>query len=164
MELIVAKHRGADRLWRFGLRDADDAASRRRRCAGSRKCGPTSSPMPATSCASPLAALSGFIDTLQGPARDDAKARERFLGIMHAQATRMARLIDDLLSLSRDRIERACAAGRRWWISSIIIRQVVDGLEALAHERAGDDRGRAAGDAGHDRRGIAKSCCACSRT
>ena len=49
----------------------------------------------------PLAALSGFIDTLQGPARDDAKARERFLGIMHAQATRMARLIDDLLSLSR---------------------------------------------------------------
>src|ERR1700712_4597404 len=49
----------------------------------------------------PLAALSGFIDTLQGPARDYAKARERFLGIMHAQATRMARLIDDLLSLSR---------------------------------------------------------------
>ena len=37
----------------------------------------------------PLAALSGFIDTLQGPAREDAKARERFLGIMHAQATRM---------------------------------------------------------------------------
>src|SRR5262245_34567779 len=46
----------------------------------------------------PLAALSGFIDTLQGPAKDDAKARERFLTIMHAQATRMARLIDDLLS------------------------------------------------------------------
>src|SRR5216683_7594411 len=45
----------------------------------------------------PLAALSGFIDTLQGPAKDDAKARERFLGIMHTQATRMARLIDDLL-------------------------------------------------------------------
>ena len=49
----------------------------------------------------PLAALSGFIDTLQGPAKDDAKARERFLGIMQTQATRMARLIDDLLSLSR---------------------------------------------------------------
>ncbi|MGH6779110.1 MAG: histidine kinase dimerization/phospho-acceptor domain-containing protein, partial [Bradyrhizobium sp.] len=30
----------------------------------------------------PLAALSGFIDTLQGPARDDAAARERFLSIM----------------------------------------------------------------------------------
>ena len=49
----------------------------------------------------PLASLSGFIETLQGPARDDAQARERFLAIMKAQATRMARLIDDLLSLSR---------------------------------------------------------------
>ena len=49
----------------------------------------------------PLAALTGFIDTLQGPARDDPAARERFLGIMQAQAWRMARLIDDLLSLSR---------------------------------------------------------------
>ena len=49
----------------------------------------------------PLAALSGFIDTLHGPARDDAPARERFLAIMKTQATRMARLIDDLLSLSR---------------------------------------------------------------
>src|SRR5918994_6861845 len=49
----------------------------------------------------PLAALSGFIDTLRGSARDDANARERFLQIMQAQAGRMARLIDDLLSLSR---------------------------------------------------------------
>src|ERR1700693_2795089 len=49
----------------------------------------------------PLASLSGFIDTLQGPARDDPQARERFIVIMKAQAQRMARLIDDLLSLSR---------------------------------------------------------------
>ncbi|TPQ49736.1 two-component sensor histidine kinase [Prosthecomicrobium hirschii] len=49
----------------------------------------------------PLAALSGFIETLQGPAREDPVARERFLGIMGAQAGRMKRLIDDLLSLSR---------------------------------------------------------------
>src|SRR5215468_9437031 len=49
----------------------------------------------------PLAALSGFIETLRGPARDDAAARDRFLSIMEGQATRMARLIDDLLSLSR---------------------------------------------------------------
>src|SRR6185437_5755127 len=49
----------------------------------------------------PLAALSGFIETLQGSARDDPEARTRFLGIMQVQATRMARLIDDLLSLSR---------------------------------------------------------------
>src|SRR5262249_26785563 len=43
----------------------------------------------------PLASLSGFIETLRGPARDDAAARERFLAIMQVQANRMARLIDD---------------------------------------------------------------------
>ncbi len=49
----------------------------------------------------PLASLAGFIETLQGPARDDAVARERFLGIMHEQAERMRRIVNDLLSLSR---------------------------------------------------------------
>lgn len=49
----------------------------------------------------PLASLRGFVETLQGPARDDEKARERFLAIMATQAARMTRLIDDLLSLSR---------------------------------------------------------------
>ncbi|NFV81722.1 ATP-binding protein [Magnetospirillum aberrantis] len=49
----------------------------------------------------PLATLLGFIETLRGPARDDADARERFLLIMQEQASRMARLINDLLSLSR---------------------------------------------------------------
>jgi len=49
----------------------------------------------------PLASLIGFIETLRGPARDDAAARQRFLTIMEDEAGRMARLIDDLLSLSR---------------------------------------------------------------
>jgi len=49
----------------------------------------------------PLASLSGFIETLQGPARGDAEASDRFLAIMRQQAERMRRLIDDLLSLSR---------------------------------------------------------------
>jgi two-component system, OmpR family, phosphate regulon sensor histidine kinase PhoR len=49
----------------------------------------------------PLATLLGFIETLRGPARDDRQARDRFLAIMHEQASRMARLIEDLLSLSR---------------------------------------------------------------
>jgi two-component system, OmpR family, phosphate regulon sensor histidine kinase PhoR len=49
----------------------------------------------------PLASLVGFIETLQGSARDDAKARDRFLAIMREQGRRMARLIEDLLSLSR---------------------------------------------------------------
>jgi two-component system phosphate regulon sensor histidine kinase PhoR len=82
----------------------------------------------------PLAALSGFIDTLQGPAKDDVKARERFLGIMHAQATRMARLIDDLLSLSR--VELSAHVRPDTLVDMVpIIRQVADGLEPLAGER-----------------------------
>jgi len=48
----------------------------------------------------PLASLIGFIETLQGAARDDPTARERFLAIMREQGRRMARLIEDLLSLS----------------------------------------------------------------
>ncbi|GLH78717.1 two-component sensor histidine kinase [Bradyrhizobium sp. SSBR45G] len=82
----------------------------------------------------PLAALSGFIDTLQGPAKDDPKARERFLGIMHTQATRMARLIDDLLSLSR--VELSAHVQPHTMVDVVaIIRQVTDGLESLARER-----------------------------
>ena len=49
----------------------------------------------------PLSAILGFTETLRGPARDDPAARDRFLGIMHAQSQRMTRLVRDLLSLSR---------------------------------------------------------------
>jgi len=49
----------------------------------------------------PLSTLIGFIETLRGSAREDPEARDRFLGIMHDQATRLSRLVDDLMSLSR---------------------------------------------------------------
>lgn len=49
----------------------------------------------------PLASLTGYIETLQGPARGDDEATDRFLSIMREQAERMRRLIDDLLSLSQ---------------------------------------------------------------
>ncbi|MBX6426217.1 MAG: PAS domain-containing protein [Variibacter sp.] len=82
----------------------------------------------------PLAALSGFIDTLQGPARDDTKARERFLAIMKEQARRMARLIDDLLSLSRIELNAHIRPEQPVDLAPLL-RQVVDGLQALAQER-----------------------------
>lgn len=50
---------------------------------------------------SPLTALVGFIETLQGPARDDAQARDHFLRIMEREAGRMTRLVGDLLQLSK---------------------------------------------------------------
>lgn len=49
----------------------------------------------------PLTAILGFIETLRGAARFDEAARDRFLGIMESEATRMNRLVADLLSLSR---------------------------------------------------------------
>lgn len=85
----------------------------------------------------PLASLSGFIDTLQGRARDDPQARERFLAIMKEQANRMARLIDDLLSLSRIELKAHVQPGQHVDIAAIV-RQVVDGLQTLAGDRKVD--------------------------
>jgi two-component system phosphate regulon sensor histidine kinase PhoR len=82
----------------------------------------------------PLAALTGFIETLQGPARDDPAARERFLGIMRDQAWRMARLIDDLLSLSRIEL-RAHQRPDKPVDLVPIVHQVADGLQTLARDR-----------------------------
>jgi two-component system phosphate regulon sensor histidine kinase PhoR len=82
----------------------------------------------------PLAALTGFIDTLQGPAREDPQARNRFLDIMQAQAWRMARLIDDLLSLSR--IELRAHQRPEALVDLVpIVRQVIDGLQTLSRDR-----------------------------
>jgi two-component system phosphate regulon sensor histidine kinase PhoR len=82
----------------------------------------------------PLAALLGFIETLQGSAREDPKARARFLAIMQEQGRRMARLIDDLLSLSR--IELNAHRRPDTPVDLVpIVRQTVDGLETLARDR-----------------------------
>jgi two-component system phosphate regulon sensor histidine kinase PhoR len=90
----------------------------------------------------PLATLSGFIETLQGPARDDTAARERFLKIMQAQATRMARLIDDLLSLSRIELNAHLRPDKEVDLSAIV-RQVADGLQMLALDRGVEVKVRA---------------------
>ena len=81
-----------------------------------------------------LAALSGFIDTLRGSAREDPAARERFLGIMQAQADRMARLIDDLLSLSRIELNAHLRPEKEVDLGAIV-RQVSDALQTLARDR-----------------------------
>ncbi len=82
----------------------------------------------------PLAALLGFIETLQGRAKDDPEAREKFLGIMQAQAARMARLIDDLLSLSRIELNAHLQPATPVELSPIV-RQVADDLQMLARDR-----------------------------
>ena len=79
----------------------------------------------------PLSTLLGFIETLRGPARDDSQARERFLGIMHEQAGRMARLVDDLLSLSRIELNEHIAPTAR-----VAVNPVLDSVTAALELRA----------------------------
>ncbi|MEQ8305008.1 MAG: phosphate regulon sensor histidine kinase PhoR [Hoeflea sp.] len=81
----------------------------------------------------PLASLMGFIETMQGPARDDEAARTRFFGIMLDQAQRMARLIDDLLSLSRLEL-RAHVAPQGEVDLCHTVAHVVDTLRPMADE------------------------------
>lgn len=83
----------------------------------------------------PLASLLGFVETLQGPAKNDPAARDRFLGIMREQAQRMARLIDDLLSLSR--IEQHMHVRPVEAVDlTVLVAHIVDTLMPMAEENA----------------------------
>jgi two-component system phosphate regulon sensor histidine kinase PhoR len=83
---------------------------------------------------SPLSAILGFIETLQGPARDDDVARERFLGIMNREAQRMKRLIEDLLSLSRVEIDEHVRPLKRVDIAQTL-GSVIELLTSLAEKK-----------------------------
>lgn len=55
----------------------------------------------------PLATILGYIETLEDQADDlDGATRARFTGIIHEEARRMQRLVEDLISLSRIEGER----------------------------------------------------------
>lgn len=83
---------------------------------------------------SPLSALIGFIETLRGPARSDAEARERFLEIMRGEALRMARLIEDLLSLSRVEINEHVPPRTKVGLAEIL-KNTVSTLDMRAAEK-----------------------------
>jgi two-component system phosphate regulon sensor histidine kinase PhoR len=81
----------------------------------------------------PLASIAGFIETLRGPARNDPAAREQFLQIMQNQTGRMARLIDDMLSLSRLEMKPYLKAGARVDLKQVLD-SVIDSLAPVAGE------------------------------
>jgi two-component system phosphate regulon sensor histidine kinase PhoR len=100
----------------------------------------------------PLASIAGFIETLRGPAKDDAGAREQFLQIMQNQTSRMARLINDLLSLSRLEMRALRMGGAKVDLRTVID-SVVNSLQPLASDsgveienRIGEARIEVAGD------------------
>ena len=82
----------------------------------------------------PLASLMGFVETLRGPAADDPPAQQRFLAIMAEQAARMARLIDDLLSLSRIELTEHSPPAERIDLGAVVGR-VLASFEVRLGER-----------------------------
>jgi two-component system phosphate regulon sensor histidine kinase PhoR len=82
----------------------------------------------------PLASLIGFIETLQGPAKGDPVAQERFLEIMSVESARMARLINDLLSLSRIELDEHVVPSDRVNLAHVID-SVVEALSLGARDR-----------------------------
>jgi two-component system phosphate regulon sensor histidine kinase PhoR len=82
----------------------------------------------------PLASLSGFIETLKGHAKDDPKARDKFLDIMAVQADRMRRLVADLLSLSRIELNEHIAPLGRVNLARATA-DVVDAVSVISRER-----------------------------
>jgi two-component system phosphate regulon sensor histidine kinase PhoR len=82
----------------------------------------------------PLTVIRGFVETLSGPAKDDPEAQARFLKTMGAEAERMSRLVDDLLSLSKIEQNEHVTPAERIQITDTI-GAVVDALKPYAQER-----------------------------
>jgi two-component system phosphate regulon sensor histidine kinase PhoR len=91
----------------------------------------------------PLTVVSGFIETLQEAAVDDAQ-RARYLALMHEQARNMQRLVSDLLTLSALESDHHPPAA-----DEVPVRPLLD---ALVREAEGVSNGRhaVALDAGPD--------------
>ena len=83
----------------------------------------------------PLTSVLGFIETLRGPAREDAAARDRFLGIMQTEAERMVRLVRDLLQLSKVEAQERQRPTDRHDIARLIL-SAVQTLRPLATANA----------------------------
>jgi len=82
----------------------------------------------------PLASLTLLIETLNGPARENAEDRDRFLAMMQVQAERMRQLIDDLLSLSRIEMDEHVPPSDRADLAKVV-REVLDAQARVTEAR-----------------------------
>jgi len=87
----------------------------------------------------PLASMAGFIETLRGHAKDDPAARTKFLEIMAAQADRMGRLIEDLMSLSRIELNEHVPPQGLVDVEQVVA-DVVDALVPIARKAGAEVR------------------------
>lgn len=82
---------------------------------------------------SPLTAISGFVETLQGPAVEDVAVRTRFLGLMGREVTRMTNLVSDLLSLSQVEAKQRSSLKNHVELGSVI-EQAINSVSAMANK------------------------------
>ncbi|WP_304189964.1 ATP-binding protein [Phenylobacterium aquaticum] len=144
-EAVYAAGGAQDRVWRASAKPLDEAPNGDRRAllvlrdeTDIRRAERTRADFLANAShelRTPLASLSGFIETLRGHARTDEKARYKFLTIMQAQAERMSRLIDDLLSLSRIELNEHIAPQGEVDLA-LAVMDVVDSLGPLAADKS----------------------------
>jgi two-component system phosphate regulon sensor histidine kinase PhoR len=101
----------------------------------------------------PLATLIGYAETLREQGEEiDAKTRDRFLSVVHDEALRMQRVVEDLMSLSRIEAEKFTAPTEAVELAPIVD-QVLDSARRVADERGSplvrdlaEDQPRIAGD------------------
>ncbi len=88
----------------------------------------------------PLATLVGYAETLREQGAElDIETRERFTAIVHDEARRMQRLVEDLISLSRIEAERFSAPRDAIDLAELV-EEVVAGLHSQAEERGSEIR------------------------
>lgn len=85
----------------------------------------------------PLASILGFIETLSDEAGEDPGLRARFLQVMFAEAQRMQRLVEDLISLSRIEAEKYRLPGDRLDLGELL-EDVAAEIRAAGSARAAD--------------------------
>jgi len=79
----------------------------------------------------PLSAISGLIETLQGHAREDPEATARFLALMAQQAGRMRSLVEDLISLNRIELNERIRPDEPQVLRHVL-GEVIDGMQPIA--------------------------------
>jgi two-component system phosphate regulon sensor histidine kinase PhoR len=88
----------------------------------------------------PLATLVGYAETLREQAGElDPDTRDRFTAIVHDEARRMQRLVEDLISLSRIEGEKFSPPTEALSLAEIVV-EVCAGCRRLAEERGSELR------------------------
>ena len=83
----------------------------------------------------PLSTLIGYTETLREQGEEiDPGTRERFLAVVHDEARRMQRIVEDLISLSRIEAEKLIAPTEAVALSPLID-QAIDSARRMADER-----------------------------